>query len=147
MMKKTIDGKTLEQWVEEQSKAYETTFWGEKCMCTPELIEEKHGDGLQLVYLKPIDTRPNFYLLLIDSKINVSDDDSLSDDDKEEYGDISELLLRLVETEHTNIDHYSENSDGLYYDEYDDSVEPFEFEWPMLSWCGGSWGSIVNFGV
>lgn len=144
-MKKLIENKTLQQWIDEQSKPYKTKFWGEECMCEPYLIEKKQGDGIQLVYLMPIDSRPNFYLLLIDSSIDVKSDESLPQDESE-CGTIWEMLLRMIEEECTNIDHYTENKDGLYYDQYDNSIEPFEYEWPMLSWSGGSWGSIVNFG-
>lgn len=142
---KKIDGKTLEEWIVEETKPKVINLWGADYDCTFPLVDEIHGDGLQLVYLQPIDARPDYYLLKIDSSIDVHDDDSLSLEDKEHYGRIEELLVQMVENKFDNIDRYTENEDGLYYEEHDEVYKPFEYKFPMLMWGGGSWGSIVNF--
>src|SRR3990172_12896107 len=44
------------------------SFWGRKHQVTPRLVEQKFGDGLQAIWLQPLATRPNYYIVLIDSK-------------------------------------------------------------------------------
>jgi len=53
-----------------------TTFWGKKYEIRPELIEKKYGDGKQLMYLSFTDMRPNYYLIWIDSAIDLDDADN-----------------------------------------------------------------------
>ena len=124
------------------TEEYVAKLWGQPQKIKPCLIEQTHGDGMQLVHLTPIDTRPNYYVLRIDSSINIDVDESLNKEDYNNYGSISELLIQLVEGEHININDYEENQEGRYFDPYDVSIEPFEYEFPMLSWGGGSWGHL-----
>jgi hypothetical protein len=113
-------------------------WWGEDHVITPALVEETHGDGMQLIHVTPIDTRPNYYVLRIDSGVDL-ENEIFSDHDKEVYGTIKEMLLQMIEGEYDNIDRYEENEKGLYYD---DETEPFEYEFPILSWGGGMWGQL-----
>ncbi len=132
----------IEKILKHFTREYECHFWGEKHIVKPCLIEHIHGDGLQLVYLTPLDTRPNYYLLRIDSSIDISDDESLNEEDFEYYGSVCELLLQMVEEEHINIEHYDETGEGLYINEDGDT---FEFEFPMLSCSSGvSWGLEIS---
>ncbi len=140
-----IDGLTIEELIKRETETHETTFWGRKITVTPALVDEVHGDGLQVVWLSSIDTRPHYYVLRIDSSIAVDDDESLSDEDKAEYRCVWEMLLRLIEEQYDNIDRYAEGDDGKYYDPDDGDIEPFEYDFPMLNWGGGSWGLIANF--
>lgn len=140
-----IDGLTIDQLIERETKEQTVSLWGQKCTFTPVMVSEKHGDGLQVVYLSSIDTRPLYWLLCIDSSIDLSDNDSMNNEDRSTYGTIDELLVQMVEHEYGNIDSYEAMEDGRYYDPDDPSADPFEYEYPMMCWGGGSWGLIANF--
>ena len=140
-----IEGLTLAEFLERETKPQNVRFWGSDYTVTPALVTEVHGDGLQIVYLEPLFTRPNYYILRIDSSIALDDDESLSEADKQNYGAVYELLLQMIEEEYDSLDRYDEGEDGLYFDPYNDEVEPFEYEFPMLNWGGGSWGLMANF--
>lgn len=49
-----------------------TTFWGRKYFVTPRLVEKVFGDGKQLIGFEPLNSRPNFYVVLVDSSWNIS---------------------------------------------------------------------------
>lgn len=54
-------------------KSKNVEFWGKVHEITPVQIDKKFGDGKQCVYLAPINTRPNYYVIYIDSSIDISD--------------------------------------------------------------------------
>lgn len=140
-----IEDLTLAEFLEKETKPQNVRFWGSDYVVTPALVSEIHGDGLQIVWLSSLFTRPNYYILRVDSSIDLNDDESLSEIDKQNYGAVYELLLQMIEEEYDCLDRYDEGKDGLYFDPYDDEVEPFEYEFPMLNWGGGSWGLMANF--
>ena len=72
---KQIDGKTLNEWISIETRKRTVSFWGEDYDIEPVICSKVQGDGLQLVYVQSLDQRPNYWLLRIDSKINVEDDD------------------------------------------------------------------------
>ncbi len=45
----------------------EVEFWGQKYRITPLLVDVILGDGKQLVGVQPLDTRPNYYVIRVDS--------------------------------------------------------------------------------
>lgn len=139
--------KQIEQIIAYMTRPQEASLWGQVETIVPALVSQIHGDGMQLVHLTPIDTRPNYYILRIDSSIVCDDDDSLNEEDKSECGTVWEMLLRMIEDQYGNINSYQENEDGLYFDPNDDEIEPFEYDFPMLSWGGGSWGVMYDIDV
>lgn len=46
--------------------------WGSDYTVTPRLVSEVFGDGRQLIWLQPLNTRPNYYVVRIDSAWNRS---------------------------------------------------------------------------
>lgn len=140
-----IDGLSIDDFIKKETQTREVEFWGQKHTITPALVDKIHGDGLQVVWLSSINTRPFYYVLRIDSSIELDDDESLNKKDKANYGTVCEMMLRMIEEEYDNIDRYEQMEDGKYYDSCDSDVEPFEYTTPMLSWGGGSWGLIANF--
>lgn len=50
-------------------------FWGRNYIITPRLVEWVHGDGLQVIYFQPLNTRPNYYVARIDSKVSLDNSD------------------------------------------------------------------------
>lgn len=50
---------------------YQTRWWGSDCTCDPRFVEAVLGDGMVLLGLQPLNTRPNYYLIRVDSKWHV----------------------------------------------------------------------------
>ncbi len=125
----------------------ETELWGDKMMMKPEIISETQGDALQAVYLCPLDTRPNYYVLRIDSSIDIENVEYVNEGTKDEIN-ISEMLLQMVESEHDSIESYEEievNGETMY--QYNEDEEPktwAEVDFPTLHWSGGSWGAMCD---
>ncbi len=46
---------------------YKTRMWGSDYTCDPRFVEEALGDGNVLLGLQPLNTRPNYYLIRVDS--------------------------------------------------------------------------------
>lgn len=145
MLEKQVNNLSLIEFLEQETKPQKVRFWGEDYVVTPALVSEMHGDGLQIVWLSSIYTRPNYYILRIDSSIDLDNDESLSEKDQQNYGAVYELLLNMIEDEYDSLDRYEEGENGLYYEPDYPDIEPFEYEFPMLNWGGGSWGMMANF--
>jgi len=113
-------------------------FWGSDHTITPVLIEEVHGDGMQLVYFTALATRPNSYVLRIDSNILISEnfednDKSLSEKDKAAYREVGELLMTMIENRWGNVESERENDeDEMVFPALNDS-------------CGFGYGSLSNW--
>lgn len=64
-MKRRPDGKTLRKLIETPR---EVSFWGCKYTITPRFVTKKFGDGKKLLAVQPLNTRPNYYVIRIDSR-------------------------------------------------------------------------------
>ena len=53
-------------------KRHRTRFWGRNYVITPRLVEWVHGDGQQVIYFMPLNTRPDYYVARVDSKISLN---------------------------------------------------------------------------
>ena len=122
-------------------------FWGEDQLITPCLIKEEQGDGMQVVYLQPLDTRPNYYVLRIDSSIDIDIHTFFDEETKEEI-DVCEMLLKMVKSEQLYFDAFEELEVGgetMYrMEEEDDLMSWDEVYFPTLHWSGGSWGASCD---
>ena len=47
-------------------------LWGQPHTIVPRVVDEKFGDGMQLIWLSPINNRPMYYVCRIDSATNLS---------------------------------------------------------------------------
>jgi hypothetical protein len=110
----------------------EVSFWGKTYRITPRVIEEVLGDGGQLIWLQPLNTRPNFYVLQVDSTWTLSNwgqpgtDGLLSDHLEEIHDAINDQFGCCICGEE------SEYPEG----------ERYECRWPVLhDDCGVSWGA------
>mgnify|MGYP006973006014 FL=1 len=125
-----VAGLSLEQWIAKETAPRTPSLWGQKYPeYSPYLCKNVIGDGLQLVYLGTINNRPYHWLILIDSKTDVSSDDFDFED-----------ILQPIEEE-------CGSCEGI--DECESCQENGEeCEYPNnISWGGGHWGMIVNFGT
>ena len=125
-------------------------LWGDDYEIEPEIIENVQGDGLQAVYLQPLDTRPNFYVLRIDSSIDIDNDNLLFEGTDNEI-DICEMLLQMVEAEHDTIEDYEEvctdGKETMYHYIHEEDEKPKTWDevcFPTLHWSGGSWGAMYD---
>ncbi|MDR1417031.1 MAG: hypothetical protein LBJ57_06395 [Prevotellaceae bacterium] len=141
--------KDIQKFIEYETREQKISFWGSDCAVKPQLISEVDGDGLQIAWLTPIDTRPRYYVLRIDSSHDVNSDDF-------DY----ELLLQMVESEFGSANDYVEvevNGEEFYVHINDadfegnlvtppEEVRRYEYiDFPVLCWSGGSYGSYGCF--
>jgi hypothetical protein len=64
-------------------------FWGQEHTVIPRLIETVFGDGKLLLIIQPMNTRPNYFVVRVDSSpdLDVFDViDDISDAAEDEYG-------------------------------------------------------------
>jgi hypothetical protein len=134
---KNVFEKIIMAEVKRECRPRKSSLWGQPCDIAPAYVDTGRGDRKQLVYVAPIDTRPNYYVLRIDSKEDVGADNY----------DWDGMLLVPIEGVYDNVDRYEHYWDkGRYMgkERYADE-DPKEMEWPMLHWSGGSWGQIKNY--
>ena len=111
----------------EVCKTYETTFWGSKYTITPALIDQKLGDGKQIIAFQPLSTRPNYYFLFVDSTWDI---DNTSWNKDRLFDHYDEICLAIEE------EYGSHDND-------EDGEEPRDF--PTLnSDCGAQWWKIED---
>lgn len=123
---KRINGLTLFETIKKERKKHSPKQWGTTYdEYIPELYPHKFGDGLQLIWFWTTNDRPYHWLLLIDSKVNIEDDDF-------DY----EVYLSSLEDEY-----------GQCYPSCESCNGEGECGYPAIDFSsGGGWGSIANFG-
>jgi|GEM_PF-2290666 len=142
------DNRSMEQWISEETKRRKTSWWGQACYIQPVIHTEIFGDGLQLCYLGTIDQRPDYWLIRIDSSIDVEADDF--DYEKHLLCPLEDEFGRFPETwvsdgrefQKLKRERHWEISDYENYKEY-----LSDRKYPRLNWHGGHWGTIVNKGL
>jgi hypothetical protein len=85
---KKLTDKLRNQLTEAYCQEREVRFWGSDYQVTPELLPFQWGDGLQVVAIQPLATRPNWYVTCVDS----SHKDLNSDEWYDLIDDIEECL-------------------------------------------------------
>ncbi len=100
-------------------------FWGGDYMVTPRLLDHVEGNGLLVIYFTPLATRPNWYVLRIDSKWGDLDDDDWYDHLDQVYEDLEDQF-----------------GQASWQDDNDEwQSEP----WPALDdSCGSTWGILAK---
>jgi hypothetical protein len=63
MSQKTIDHR-LREALERRQRA---SLWGQQYLIKPRLCDKIFGDGRQLVGFEPLDARPSYYIVRVDS--------------------------------------------------------------------------------
>ena len=76
----------------EQIARLETPFqerwWGSDHIVKPVVITEPMGDGRKFFAIQPLDTRPQYYIVRLDSGVNIPDDiDAILDHIEAQVGD------------------------------------------------------------
>ena len=98
-------------WRKRVEVVEEVEFWGSKYKTKPRLVPTVFGDGEAWVAFIPLNTRPNYYVVKMDSNFRMADGDA---------HDVAEDVMCAIEEEYGNVD--------------DDGAER---EWPELNLdCG-----------
>jgi len=84
--------------IEPLTKRHKTSLWGQESETTPTVVHTVFGDGGSVVTLEPMDSRPDYYVILADSSFNCFEDFLGFMADNEE------LVLQAIEDEYGNVD-------------------------------------------
>lgn len=131
--------KIIQKAVEILSLPERGEHWGGKYEVSPAVCSESFGDGLQFIYVTPLNTRPNYYVVRIDSGVivDVSTDvmqylmDEIYQALEEEFGRICDY-------------HDSQSEDNECYDRHSGDND---YDFPVLSDdCGSIWSEAINLG-
>lgn len=95
-------------------------LWGQRRFVVPRLVPFVWGDGKQWIYLSPINSRPAYYVVRIDSRVNLSNHAP----ENSFYDVCLDDVLEAI---------------GDYFGERYEEDTPTR--WPELDWTiGGEWG-------
>ena len=124
----------IEDLIKKEMIPKTVTAWGHQHTYTPQLIEAIHGDGQCLIYFIPYGTRPDYYIIRVDSAVKkmIKDDGDEIRDFLDEIRDfLEEVIYSMIVNEFGWI--YEEDCDG----------ELIERPFPALNIsCGSDWGII-----
>lgn len=116
----------------QELKRHKTRFWGRNYIITPRLVDWIHGDGLQVIYFMPLNTRPNYYVVRIDSKVSLNNSDEPSF-----AGEVLDELYNQIEEQFGPSYVEWANENGRTYHKH--------YGWPALSEDSGScWGLLAT---
>jgi hypothetical protein len=121
---------TLRELIEVEETVH---FWGYDYKIIPVFVERVLGDGKRLLALTPLNTRPNYYVIRVDSKQGMQDQiNDIIEAIIEEYSEIEREREYLIE-------------DGVKEERADLAYYPKELGWPVFSgdsgysWCEMDW--------
>jgi len=118
------NAQNIDDFIKNETSKHIEYLWGQECVVEPVIIDEIHGDGLQLIYWGTIDQRPNYWILRIDSKTDI---------DSDNFNQQDELYFMVT-------DQWGSYEPGEY--------EIEECEYPMVvDTMGSFWGILKNFGI
>lgn len=132
---------TLEEWINKSTAPREISLWGSVCdkAFEPPLVSKIQGDGKQLIYFGTIDQRPRWWLLRIDSGIDIEDD---FDTESLCYEPIEDEFGR--QDEWVSEEKFPESEFSEYYDSYQEYLDDNVFPRMEYNSSGCHWGVIVN---
>lgn len=102
-----------------------TSLWGQGCTVVPVFVDERFGDGGKLIWLEPIMTRPQYYVVRVDSSWNISN-----------YAPSPTVGEHVHEIERCIEEEFG------YGDDEDDRGRERSNPWPALASGGCSWGEM-----
>lgn len=87
-------------------RRHKTRFWGRNYIITPRLLEVVFGDGKKVIHLTPLATRPDYYVLCIDSRMETDTDD---------FHDLLEWISQALEDQFGRAEEQWEHENGRTY--------------------------------
>lgn len=79
-------------------------FWGRMHWISPRLVREVFGDGRTLLEIQPLNTRPDFYVIRVDSSVGKRELFDCTVDGTEDGEDLAEAILCAIEDEYGHRD-------------------------------------------
>jgi len=115
---------------------YKTRWWGQDCICDPRFVEQSLGDGDVLLGLQPLNTRPNYYVIRVDSSWHLSGCRACADQCPDELVEHLDEIYDAIEEEYLEVDSIRYNNEH----DLSEEEEAGSDEWPVLDLnCGSSW--------
>jgi hypothetical protein len=123
----TINPEVLRRHIEQEQ---EVNFWGKTYRITPLLINAVLGDGKKLVGIQPLNTRPNYYVIRVDSGWDLS-----NLEDGELFVDHLEDVYEAIEDQFSEMEREREYliEDGIPEERAELAYYPERLGWPVLS--------------
>lgn len=118
---------------------YPVHWWGQDWTCSPKFVEEALGDGNVLLGLQPLNTRPNYYVIRVDSSWHLDGCRTCEDECPDELREHLDEIYDAIEAE------YREKESVRYNNEHElpEGETPDSTEWPVLDLeCGDRWFTI-----
>lgn len=111
------------EWLRKRiERRHKVTFWGVDYFVTPLLVNDVFGDGQALLWIEPLNTRPNYYVVRIDSSW-------VGDTLRDHFSEIYESI---------------EDQYGFGDSEDDGGIEQQSQPWPAFDdSVGVSWGNYT----
>lgn len=125
-----------------RTKTRKVTFWGEEYTITPAVVSGHLGDGKTLLMVQPLNTRPNYYLIRVDSAWSTKDGydhdhiDEATDVIDDEFGEMEHERERLA-------DDLREQGITPNGDNTDLAGNEDRLDWPVLSLDSGCCWNVV----
>ena len=123
------DTETLRALVEVEETV---RWWGSEYQITPRLVHAVFGDGKKLVGIAPLNTRPNYYVVRVDSSCDLSDYGDFVDDNLDE-------VLEAIDYQFSNLDREEEylREDGASEEEIQSDQHAARLAFPVLDDSSG----------
>ena len=112
---------------------YKITWWGQQYTCDPRFVDEALGDGNVLLGLQPLNTRPNYYVIRVDSSWHLSN--------CRKCEECPDYLVEHIDEIYEAIEGEYGEVESILYDNEEALLdgEPPESEgWPVLDLSSGS---------
>lgn len=101
----------------------EESLWAKSYEVVPRVVEQVFGDGLALIWVAPLNTRPNFYVVRVDSVL-------AADLDGDAFRDMIDEIIESI------ADQFGEHTDEPEHPMWGECCD-----WPVLNYDSGvSWG-------
>jgi hypothetical protein len=120
-------------------------FWGQPYTRIPRFVESFFGDGQQLVCIQPLNTRPNLYVIRVDSIVKLRDDSTSTTSDLMMHSLMDEIYNAIEDEYGSSDDEDEENEDdGEDEDEDEETDTPNAARaqeskpWPALNLNAGA---------
>jgi|SRR5581483_287790 len=120
-------------------------FWGGDYTITPVVCEECHGDGKLLLQFQPLNTRPNYYIIRVDSAFFSDPDDP---DGYEKIDEVIDLLIEEFSEKEREREYLADDLRAQGIEPDDDNTDLAGNEdrlgWPVLSLDSGYGWNILE---
>lgn len=120
-------------------RPYRTRFWGRTYLCKPAFVDKVLGDGNILIGLQPLNTRPQYYMIRVDSRWHLSGCRTCEDDCPDYLVEHLEEIYEAIEDHYGEVNRVRELNEDLKAEGVPKKDWDSE-EWPVMDLdVGASW--------